>query len=99
VKRVKVVKFWKLGEEDLDKGVAKFGKLLEEMKKEPAKYPKYVVPPHGIGSVFKGMSILDADNEEQLINYILALTPEFKIKFMPLIESSKAIEIYMKTKK
>ena len=96
---MKVVKFWKLSEENMDKGIAKFGKLLEEMKKAPQKYPKYITPPHGIGSVFKGMSILEADNEEQLVNYILAVTPEFKIKFMPLIESSKAIEIYMKTKK
>jgi hypothetical protein len=72
--------------------------LLEEMKKAPEKYPKYIVPPHGIGEVCKGISILEADNEEQLINYILAVTPEFKIKFAPLIESSKAIELYMKTK-
>lgn len=95
---MKVIKFWKLCPEDLDKGIAKFGKLLEEMNKAPEKYPKYVVPPHGVGDVFKGISILEADNEEQLVNYILAVTPEFKIKFIPLIDSSKAIELYMKTK-
>jgi len=44
VKKVKVIKFWKLCAEDLDKGIAKFGKSLEEMKKAHEKYPKYIVP-------------------------------------------------------
>ncbi|MEM2926022.1 MAG: hypothetical protein QXO94_00970 [Candidatus Bathyarchaeia archaeon] len=95
---MKFVKFWEICPEDIDKGIPKFLKLLEEMKKVPNKYPKYLVPPHGIGEVFKGISIMEADNEDQLINYILAVTPEFKIKFVPLIESSKAIETFIKTK-
>lgn len=96
---MKVLKFWKLSPEHMEAGIAKYVKLLEEMKKAPESYPKYVVPPHGIGGVFKGISIMEADNEEQLMRYILAVTPEFKIKFVPLIESSKAIELYMKTRR
>ncbi|MEM4975728.1 MAG: hypothetical protein QXT64_00210 [Desulfurococcaceae archaeon] len=95
---VKFVKFWEICPEDMDKGIPKFLKLLEEMKKNPGKYPRYILPPYGIGELFKGISILEADNEEQLISYILAVTPEFKIKFVPLIDSSKAIEMLMKTK-
>jgi len=95
---LRFVKFWEICSEDIEKGIPKFMKLLEDMKRTPENYPKYIIPPYGIGELFKGISIMEADSEEQLINYILAVTPEFKIKFVPLIESSKAIEMLMKTK-
>ncbi|MEM2960000.1 MAG: hypothetical protein QXU67_00180, partial [Candidatus Bathyarchaeia archaeon] len=69
---MKFLKFWEICPDDMDKGIPKFLKLLEEMKKEPKKYPRYIVPPHGMGELFKGISIMEADNEEQLISYILA---------------------------
>lgn len=82
----------------MDKGIQKFMKMLDDMKKDPVKYPRYIIPPYGIGEPFRGFSVVEADNEEQLINSINALTPEFKVRFEPLIEISKAIEIYMKAK-
>ena len=96
---MKYAKFWEVPEEDMDEVIEKWGKYLEESKKAPEKYPKYIFQPHGFGTITKGISIMEADNEEQLINYILALSPPLKIKFIPLIDSSKAIETYLKTKK
>ena len=96
---MKFVKLWEVPEEDMDEAIKKWEKYLEESKKTPEKYPIYVFPPHGQGTILKGISIMEADSEEQLINYILALSPSFKIKFEPLLDSNKGIETYLKTKK
>ena len=96
---MKYVKFWELSQEDMDEGIEKWGKYIEKSKKTPEKYPTYVFPPHGLGQGSKGISIMEADNEDQLINYIIELSPPFKIKFAPLLDSTKYIETYMKAKK
>ena len=96
---MKYLKFYEIPAEDLDEVTEKWGKYLEESKKTPEKFPTYIFPPHGLGNAAKGVSIMEADNEEQLINYILALSPPLKIKFVPLIDSSKVMETYLKTKK
>ena len=96
---MKYVKFWEVAIEDPDELIKKWGAYLEKAKKTPEKYPTYIVPPHGIGNAMKGISIMEADNEEQLINYLIELSPPLKIKFEPLIDSTKYMEIYMKMKK
>lgn len=96
---MKYVKFWEVALADQDEAIEKWGKYLEKSKKTPEKYPRYVVPPHGVGEALKGISILEVDNEEQLINYLIELAPPLKAKFVPLIDSTKYIETYMKTKK
>jgi len=96
---MKFVKFWEIPEEGMEEAIQKWQKYLEESKKTPEKYPTYVFPPHGQGTILKGVSVMEADNEEQLINYILALSPPFKIKFEPLLDSNKTIETYLKMKK
>ncbi len=42
---------------------------------------------------------MEADNEEKLINYLLELSPSLNIKFEPLFDSAKFIEMYRKMKK
>ena len=46
----------------------------------------------------KGVSIMEANTEEQLINYMVALSPSIKINFVPLVDSSKVVEAYLKRK-
>ena len=96
---MKYVKFWEVASEDQDEVAEKWGKYLEKAKKTPEKYPTYVVPPHGVGQAMKGISIMEADNEEQLVNYLIELSPPLKIKFVPLLDMTKYMETYMKTKK
>ena len=95
---MKYVKFWEVAIEDQDEAIAKWGAYLETSKKAPEKYPTYIFPPHGVGEVLKGISIMEADNEEQLINYVIELSPPLKIKFVPLLDATKYIETYMKSK-
>jgi hypothetical protein len=97
--KLKYVKFWEVALEDQDEAIEKWGKYLEKSKKTPEKYPRYVVPPHGVGEALKGISILEADNEEKLINYLIELAPPLKCKFVPLIDATKYIEAYMMSKK
>ena len=46
----------------------------------------------------KGVSIMEADTEEQLLNYVAELWPPIKIKFVPLLPSSEFIPKYLKAK-
>jgi hypothetical protein len=93
---MKYAKFWEFRPEDMDEAIEVWGAYLEESKKTPEKYPTYLYPPHGFGDISKGVSIMEADNEEQLINYMVALAPSIKIKFVPLVDSSKIVEAYLK---
>ena len=96
---MKYVKFWEVPRSsDLDAAIAKWQKLLAAMEATPAKYPTYVFGPHGIGQTLKGISVLEADTEDQLINYILALSPEFNIKFEPLLDGQKTVATYLQSK-
>ena len=94
---MKFIKIWEIKEEQLGEAIQKWGKYLEESKKTPEKFPTYVFPPHGIGKITKGISVMEADSDQQLINYILALSPPFKIKFEPLIDSEKAVTTYLES--
>src|SRR3990170_6373266 len=86
---MKYVKFWEVSLEDQDEMIEKWGKYLETSKKAPERFPRYIFPPHGIGQALNGISIMEADNEEQLINYLIELSPPLKAKFEPLLDSTK----------
>lgn len=95
---MKFVKYWEIPDDALDEATEKWGKYLEKSEKTPEKYPRYIFPPHIEGETMKGVSIMEADNEEQLMNYIAELYPAIKIRFLPLLPSSEFIPIYMKAK-
>ena len=46
----------------------------------------------------EGIAIVEVENEEQLTNYLLFVSPEFKMKFVPVLEITKTFELYNKTK-
>jgi hypothetical protein len=66
-------------------------------EKNPGKFPEYIMPPHTIGGQTKGFSVVEAE-PDQIVNGVLFWHPELKIKYMPIIESSKFIEKYLKSK-
>ena len=96
--KMKFIKYWEVAEDSVDEVIEKWGKYLEKSAKTPEKYPRYILPPHIECETLKGVSIMEADNEEQLMNYIAELWPPLKIKFVPLLDSSEYIPIYLKTK-
>ena len=96
---MKYLKYWDVPDDKMDEAIQKWGAYLEKSQKTPEKYPRYIFPPHGMGKASGGVSIMEADNEEQLINYMVELTPPMTLEFVPLIDSNKFIETYIKHKK
>ncbi|MHC5011897.1 MAG: hypothetical protein ACYTG6_13295 [Planctomycetota bacterium] len=84
---------------DMDKAIRKWKRYLEERKKTPEKFPKYVFPPHGTGEFTRAISIIDCDDHEQILNHITFLYPEIRIRVEPAIDLSKGIEIYLGAKR
>jgi hypothetical protein len=101
-KNMKVVKHYEFAIEDQDEMLEKWGKYLEKSAKTPEKYPKYIVGPYALaqtGDSMKGISIMEIDNDEQLINYILELSPPLKADFKLLFDTAVYVPAYMATKK
>ena len=99
---VKVVKHYEFAVVDQDEMLEKWGKYLEKSSKSPEKYPKYIFGPAVVaesGDCIRGVSIMEIDREEQLINYILELSPPLKAKFDLLYDSGKYVQAYTEKKK
>ena len=99
---MKVVKFYEFAVEDQDEMLEKWGKYLEKSVKTPENYPTYIFGPSALaksGESMKGISIMEIDNEEQLINYLLELSPPLKAKFELLYDGGKYVQAYMARKK
>lgn len=99
---MKVVKHYEFAVEDQDEMLEKWGKYLETSAKTPEKYPKYIFGPYGLaqtGDSIKGISIMEIDNDEQLINYMLALSPPLKAKFTLIWDTAIYVPAYMAMKK
>lgn len=72
-------------------------KYQEEREKFPENYTKTLFPEHGMGGEFKSFEVIEA-TPEQLINEAIFWRPEVKYKFVPIFESSKVAEAYLKSK-
>ena len=86
---MKVVKHYEFAKADEPKMLEMWGKYLEKAAKTPEKYPKYIFGPYGFaesGDSIKGISIMEIDTDEQLINYMLDLSPPLKAKFTMLYD-------------
>jgi hypothetical protein len=96
--------FWEYAREDTDKVIAKFQKFHEDIKKNPNKHVKPITPTYSLGEpsetgMMKGITIYESDSEEKLIDYTLSYYPELRIKIVPLMDSAKTAELYLKMKK
>ena len=99
---MKIVKYYEIDLKDRDEMFEKWGKYLEDSKADPEKYPKYIVGPYIIaktGDTMQGISIMEIENDEQLVNYILALSPPLRAEFTLLYDSNVYVPAYMAAKK
>jgi hypothetical protein len=101
---MKFIMFWEYSREDTDKVLQKFQKFHEAIKKNPEKHVKPITPSYHLGEVsetgmMKGITIYESDDEEKLIDYTVSYYPEMRIKIVPLMDSVKTSELYLKMKK
>ena len=99
---LKVIKHYEFPMADHDEMLEKWGAYIEKAKKNPEKYPKYIAGPLIIaqtGDVMKGVSIMEIDNDDQLVNYILDLSPPLVAKFELLYDTNNYIPIYLERMK
>ena len=95
----KFIGFFEYSLEDTDKVTEKFTKIMEERGKGTDKYGKLLFGPYHIGGESKGFAIYETDDVEQLTNLTIHYIPALKLKFAPIHESSKVVELYLKSKK
>jgi hypothetical protein len=89
---VKFAVIWEYRREDLEKVQEKAKTIRQEQKQNPKKYPIYMRLQDGTGIGFsmighaKGISLMEAETEEQLRESALAWGPELRLKFIPIIQ-------------
>jgi hypothetical protein len=66
--------------------------IRQEQKENPKKFPTYMRLQDGTGIGFsmigqaKGISLMEAETEEQLRESVLAWGPELRLKFIPIFQ-------------
>ena len=99
---MKVVKHYEFAKEDEPKMLELWAKYLEKSAKTPEKYPKYLIGPFGLaetGDSIKGVSIMEIETDEQLVNYMLELSPPLKAKFTLLWDTNVYVSAYTERQK
>ena len=99
---MKVVKHYEYAKADEAKMLELWGKYLEKSAKNPEKYPKYLIGPFGYaesGDSIKGISIMEIETDEQIVNYMLDLSPPLKAKFTLLFDTSLYVPAYQARQK
>lgn len=94
---MKYIAFWEFCPEDFDKVVDKYLKMREDREKNPDKYPEVLFPSHSTAGKTEGLQVVEA-TADQIMDAVLYWRPLLKLKYVPLIESAKIVEKYLKSK-
>lgn len=102
---MKYLVVWEFAPEDRDTVIEKNTKFREKREKDPEKFIKPIFPPHSLGADFpqlseksRGITIIEADEEEKLIEFVQTLMPEMRITLVPITPTDKNIKFYQKIK-
>ena len=90
--------FWEYSAEGTDKVIERL-KKMPVGEKRPEKFAKIIFGPYTFNGERKGFTIYETDDPEKLANVQIYYGPEMNWKFVPLIDTRKAAELYLKTKK
>ena len=91
---MKFIWHWEWITEDIEKMREISKKVQKAMKDHPEKFPKLSEPNFtGRG---KGFRIIEADNEEQLVNLLAIWHPTEKWNLVPCLDGNKWIEAFEK---
>jgi hypothetical protein len=96
---MKVIGYWSYDLKDTDAVTEKTLKSEEIRKKEPKKFPKTIFNPHFLLGGPNGFTIFEAENEDQLSELVMHYYPVLTWEFVPIVENTKLMTLYQKTKK
>lgn len=88
--------FFEYNANDADKVIAKFTQIMAERKTETEKFGKLIFGPYHFAGEDKGFGVYETDDPDKLMSLSVFYTPLLKWKFIPLIESGKAVELWVK---
>ncbi len=88
--------FFEYNADDADKVIEKFTQLMAERSDGSERFPKLVFGPYHFDGEDKGFGVYETDDAERLMSLTVFYTPLMKWKFVPLIESKKAVELWVK---
>ncbi len=84
---------------DGTKAIEKTKQMTEERKKGPERFPKLVYGPYNFNNgETKCFAVYETDDPDKLANYAIFYGPEVTVKYIPLIDTRKASELYLKMK-
>jgi hypothetical protein len=69
--------------------------LGKEVEKHPDKYPRIIFSSHSMAGETKGFEIVEATSE-QMTDAIIFWKGLLTLKFVPILESAKIVESYLK---
>ena len=88
---LKFIAFWEYDPTDMKQLIDKFTKSKTGLE--------VLFEPHGIGGQHKGFTIFEADNIDEIINYIVYYTPELDFKIYPIIKSADSAKKWLESQK
>jgi len=96
---VHFIAFWEYRAEDTEKTIQKLRKRMAEMEKTTKTFAKLVFGPYTFNGETKGFSVYETDDPDKLTNLAIFYHPEMTWKFVPLIDTQKGAELWLKMKK
>ena len=96
---MKFIGFFEYCAEDADKVIEKFKQISAERQKGTERFAKMIFGPFNFSGETKGFGIVETDDPDKLSNIGIFYLPEVKCNFLPIEDSSKTIELYLKMKK
>jgi hypothetical protein len=99
VRRVQFIGFWEYSKEDTEKVTAKFKQIMAERKRGTERFAKLVFGPCHFDGETKGFAVYETNDPDKLMSLAVFYEPLMTFKFVPLIDSTKATELWAKMKK
>jgi hypothetical protein len=93
---MKFVAFWEFCPENREKVLAKGEEYIKERKQNPERFSRYLRLQDGTGIGFaiighyKGITLLEADDEGQMQNTVSFFAPLMKFTYLPILQTAAA---------
>ena len=96
---MQLIAFWEYKAEDIPKVIEKLSQMTAEREKGTERVAKIVYGPYNFNGETKGFTVYETDDPDKLMNLAIFYGPEMTWKFVPLIDTKKAAELWLKMKK